>query len=295
MADRTESSPNGSIGVSNTPDRLYEGYVFDLDGTIYLGDDLLPGAKRTIEKLRELGKKVVFLSNNPTKDPEMYAEKLTKLGLPTPEGEIVNTVVTMTQWLLRNHPEATVLPISEEPLIRSLRNAGIKISEDPSEIDIVIASYDRSFDYRKLQIAFDAIWYHGRARLVTTNPDRYCPFPGGKGEPDAAAIVGAIEGCTGAKCEVNVGKPDPIMLETIMDILGLDAAECVMTGDRLYTEIRMALDAGMPSAAVLTGETTIEALAAETAENKPDYVMDRIDRLIPDQIWEESGWTGDDG
>jgi HAD superfamily hydrolase (TIGR01450 family) len=295
MADRTESNPAGSTGVLNTPDRLYEGYVFDLDGTIYLGDELLPGAKRTIEKLRELGKKVVFLSNNPTKDPEMYAEKLTKLGLPTPEDEIVNTVVTMTQWLLRNHPEATVFPIVEEPLIRSLQNAEIKISEDPSEIDIVIASYDRGFDYRKLQIAFDAIWYHGRARLVTTNPDRYCPLPGGRGEPDAAAIVGAIEGCTGAKCEVNVGKPDPIMLETIMDMLGLDAADCVMTGDRLYTEIRMALDAGMPSAVVLTGETTVEALAAETAENKPDYVMQRIDRLIPDQIWEESVWTEDTG
>jgi HAD superfamily hydrolase (TIGR01450 family) len=295
MADRIESSPSGSTGVPNTPDRLYEGYVFDLDGTIYLGDELLPGAKRMIEKLRELGKKVVFLSNNPTKDPEMYAEKLTKLGLPTPEDEIVNTVVTMTQWLLQNHPDATVFPIAEEPLIRSLRNAGIKLSEDPAEIDIVIASYDRGFEYRKLQIAFDAIWYHGRARLVTTNPDRYCPFPGGKGEPDAAAIVGAIEGCTGAKCEVNVGKPDPIMLETIMDMLGLDAAECVMTGDRLYTEIRMALDAGMPSAAVLTGETTEAALAAETEENKPDYVMQRIDRLIPERIWQESGWTEGDG
>jgi HAD superfamily hydrolase (TIGR01450 family) len=293
MADHTESSPAGSADVLHYPDRLYEGYVFDLDGTIYLGDELLPGAKRMIEKLRELGKKVVFLSNNPTKDPGMYAEKLTKLGLPTPEDEIVNTVVTMTRWLLRNAPDATVFPIAEEPLIRSLRDAGIKLSEEPSEIDIVIASYDRGFEYRKLQIAFDAIWFHGRARLVTTNPDRYCPFPGGRGEPDAAAIVGAIEGCTGAKCEVNVGKPDPIMLETIMDMLGLDAAECVMTGDRLYTEIRMALDAGMPSAPELTGETTVETLAAETAENKPDYVLDRIDCLIPDRIWRESGWTGD--
>jgi ribonucleotide monophosphatase NagD (HAD superfamily) len=80
-----------------------------------------------------------------------------------------------------------------------------------------------------------------------------------------------------------------------MDMLGLDAAECVMTGDRLYTEIRMALDAGMSSAAVLTGETTVEAIAAESPENKPDYVLDRIDRLIPDQIWQESGWTDDDG
>lgn len=294
IVGRASRGPGDSSGTNLFPERLYEGYVFDLDGTIYLGDQLLPGAKRLIEALRGSGKRVVFLSNNPTKDPEMYADKLTKLGIPTPPAEIVNTVVTMTQWLLRNHPDATVFPISEEPLIRSLRDVGIRISEDPAEIDVVIASYDREFDYRKLQIAFDAIWYHGRARLVTTNPDRYCPLPGGRGEPDAAAIVGAIEGCTGAKCEVNVGKPDPIMLETIMAMLDLDAAECVMTGDRLYTEIRMARDAGMPSAVVLTGETTTGSLADETPENRSDYVLERIDRLLPARMWQELGWTEED-
>lgn len=274
-----------------TPDRLYDGYIFDLDGTIYLGNELLPGAGRLIGELRELGKQVVFLSNNPTSDPLMYAEKLTKLGLPTPPSEIVNTVVTMTGWILQNHPDATVFPISEEPLKRSLVEAGIRTSERAEEIDIVIASFDREFDYRKLRIAFDAIWYHERARLVATNPDRYCPLPGGRGEPDAAAIIGAIEGCTGVECEVNVGKPDPIMLDTIMEILGLDASECVMVGDRLYTDIRMALDAGMPSAVVLTGETRTETLRAEPADNKPTYVLDRIDRLIPVRLWEKLGWS----
>jgi HAD superfamily hydrolase (TIGR01450 family) len=272
------------------PEKLYEGYLFDLDGTIYLGDELLPGAKRLVLTLREIEKRVIFLTNNPTKDPEMYAEKLTRLGLKTPPEEVVNTVVTMTGWLLQNHPEAVVFPISEEPLKNSLQEAGIKTSEDPEEIDVVIASYDRGFDYRKLQIAFDAIWFHGRARLVTTNPDRYCPFPGGRGEPDAAAIVGAIEGCTGAKCEVNVGKPDPIMLKTIMDLVDLDAKDCVMTGDRLYTEIRMALDAGMPSAVVLTGDTKAEDLDEESEENLPDYVLGRIDHLVPDNLRREFGW-----
>jgi HAD superfamily hydrolase (TIGR01450 family) len=283
----SEAQPSAFLEV---PDRLYEGYVFDLDGTIYLGNELLPGAKRLILKLRELGRRVIFLSNNPTKDPQMYAQKLTKLGLPTPPSEIVNTVLTMTQWLLQNHPEATVFPIGEEPLKSALGEAGIRMSEDPAQIDIVIASYDRTFEYRKLQIAFDAIWYHKRARLVTTNPDRYCPFPGGRGEPDAAAIVAAIEACTGAKCEVNVGKPDPIMLETIMKVVGLEAGECVMTGDRLYTEIRMAKGAGMPCAVVLTGETTAEDLAAETEENLPEYILGRIDQLVPSRLWEEFGW-----
>ena len=288
-----EGPQSSTAGQLRFPDRLYDGYVFDLDGTIYLGDELLPGAKRLIETLRDNGKKVVFLSNNPTKDPEMYAEKLTKLGLPTPQEETVNTVVTMKEWLLQNHPDATVFPISEEPLKKALREAGIKMSENPEEIDIVIASYDRTFEYRKLQIAFDAIWFYGRAKLVTTNPDRYCPFPGGRGEPDAAAIVGAIEACTQTKCEVNTGKPDPIMLKTITEMVGLNAGECVMTGDRLYTEIRMALNAGMPSAVVFTGETTPEMLAGEE-DNVPEFVLDRIDRLLPQEMWEELGWSNED-
>ena len=288
MSEGIKASPDG---LREAPDQLYEGYVFDLDGTIYLGDEPLPGAQRLIRKLRELGKRVVFLSNNPTKDPEMYAEKLTDMGIETPASDIVNTVVSMTQWLSHNHPDATVFPIAEEPLKRSLGEAGIKMSEKAEEIDLVVASYDRTFDYRKLQIAFDAIWYHKRARLVTTNPDRYCPFPGGRGEPDAAAIVAAIEACTGANCEVNTGKPDSIMLDIVTDLTGLEATDCVMTGDRLYTDIRMALDAGMPSAVVLTGETTVEALADEPASNRPTYVLERIDQLIPQQLWEEFGWT----
>jgi HAD superfamily hydrolase (TIGR01450 family) len=291
MSEDMEASCDG---LHEAPDRLYEGYVFDLDGTIYLGDELLPGAKRLVLKLRELGKRVVFLSNNPTKDPEMYAEKLTGMGIETPASEIINTVVSMTQWLSQNHPDATVFPIAEKPLIHALEKAGIKMSEMAEEIDFVVASYDRTFDYRKLQIAFDAIWYHKRARLVTTNPDRYCPFPGGRGEPDAAAIVAAIEACTGARCEANTGKPDAIMLEIVANLTKLETSDCVMTGDRLYTDIRMALDAGMPSAVVLTGETTAETLAHEPASNKPTYVLERIDQLIPQHLWEEFGWTEDD-
>ena len=279
-------------GMPRSPERLYDGYVFDLDGTVYLGDDLLPGARRLVLKLRELDRRVVFLSNNPTRDPGMYAEKLTRLGLETSAAEIVNPVVTMTRWLLQNHPDATVFPIAEAPLKDALRGAGIKVSEDPAEIDIVIASYDRSFDYRKLQIAFDAIWFHRRAMLVTTNPDRYCPLPGGRGEPDAAAVVGAIEGCTGARCEVNVGKPDPIMLDTVMEVLGLEKGGCIMTGDRLYTDIRMALDAGMPSAVVLTGDAKAEDLR-EGSRDVPDYVLGRIDHLIPAGLRAELGWRDD--
>jgi HAD superfamily hydrolase (TIGR01450 family) len=280
--------PGPAAARQEGPERLFGGYVFDLDGTIYLGDELLPGAGRLLARLRELARRVVFVSNNPTRDPEMYAEKLRRLGIEVSVAEILNTVVTMIRWLRRHHPDATVFPIAEAPLCRALAEAGIRTSDRPEEIDLVVASYDRGFDYRKLQIAFDAIWYHRRARLVATNLDRWCPFPGGRGEPDAGAIVAAIEACTGASCEVNAGKPDPLMLEAALELLGLDAGDCVMVGDRLYTDIRMARAAGMVSALVLTGDTGPEALAAAPPGDRPTWVLDRVDRLLP-----ASAWAGD--
>ena len=267
------------------PTRLYGGYLFDLDGTVYLGDELLPGAFELITRIREMGRQTLFLSNNATRDPGMYAEKLQRLGLPTPATHIVNTVVTMTAWLLKNAPGASVFVIGEEPLRRSLEQAGMRLTDRPSEIDFVVASYDRSFDYAKLQIAFDALWQHGRARLVTTNPDAYCPMPDGRGEPDAAAITAAIVASTGVRCEVNVGKPDRIMLETALDVLGLPAEDCVIVGDRLQTDIAMAVDAGMDSALVLTGESTLASLATAPPRCRPTYVLGRIDDLLPIGGW----------
>ncbi|OYN84537.1 HAD-IIA family hydrolase [Parenemella sanctibonifatiensis] len=273
---------------------FYDAYVFDLDGTIYLGDHLLPGAARMIAELRRRGIPVRFLSNNPTKDPQMYSDKLTKLGVETSVADIANTVVTTTRWLQANHPDAVLFPIAEEPLKRALREAGFTLSEDPEEIDIVIASYDRTFDYRKLQIAFDAIWFHKRAFLITTNPDRFCPFPGGRGEPDAAAIVGAIQGCTGTELVKNLGKPDPIMLHEALANVDVEVSRSMMVGDRLQTDIQMALDGGMASACVLTGEATEADVQARSADQQPTLLLDRIDRLIPQAAWDELGWSDTD-
>ena len=260
--------------------RLYDGYLFDLDGTIYLGDTLLPGAHRLVSTLREMGRHVLFLSNNPTKDPQMYAEKLSRLGIPTDPDQVVNPLVTLASWLRREAPGSRVFVLGSDPLRRAVVGAGCTLSEDPEQIDIVVASYDTSFDYRKLQIAFDALWQHRRARLVTTNPDAYCPMPGGRGEPDAAAILAAIEASTGARCEANLGKPDPVMLNTAAAVLGLRPQDCLMVGDRLSTDIAMAVDAGIDSALVLTGDSTRAMAADLPAHRRPTYILDRIDALI---------------
>lgn len=259
----------------------FAGYIFDLDGTVYLGSELLPHAADTLAAIRASGEKILFLSNNPTRGIDDYLRKLNGLGLEAHRDEVLNTVATMVMWLQRYHPGTTVYPISEQPLIDALTAAGIAISDNPAEIDFVIASYDRTFAYPKLQVAFDAIAVHKRARLITTNPDRYCPFPGGRGEPDAAAIIGAIEGCTGITCEQNVGKPDPFMLEAALSRLGLSTDQCVMVGDRLHTDIRMAVMAGMASALVLTGDSTRADLDNLNPDQHPTWVLESIADLLP--------------
>jgi len=265
-----------------TPVRAYEGYLFDLDGTIYLGDELLPGAHHLVTTLRERGRRTLFLSNNPTKDPQMYAEKLTRLGLPTDPEHVVNPLVTLSAWLRREAPGSNVYVLGSRPLRRAVEKAGCHLTDDPERIDVIVASYDTTFDYEKLQIAFDALWLHRRARLVTTNPDAYCPMPGGRGEPDAAAVLAAIEACTGARCEANLGKPDPRMLQTALDVLGLPAGRCIMVGDRLYTDVAMAVDAGIDSALVLTGESTRSMVADLDPARRPTYVVDGVGDLLDD-------------
>jgi phosphoglycolate/pyridoxal phosphate phosphatase family enzyme len=258
-------------------DRTFSGYVLDLDGTVYLGDALLPGARRTIETLRGMGARVVFLSNKPLETRADYAAKLTRLGIPTSPDEVINSSWVMARWLKKEAPGAALFVIGERPLLDELREAGFRLTEDPDAVDFVVASFDRTFEYRKLQVAFDAI--RVGARFVATNADRYCPVPGG-GLPDAAATIGAIEGCTGKQVEVVVGKPSPITVRAILDRLELPASECIIVGDRLETDMRMGIEAGMATAVVLTGVTTPELL--ETSEIQPDYVLHRLDELLPE-------------
>ncbi len=267
---------------------LYDGYIFDLDGTIYLGDALLPGAFETLTRLRRLGKRVVFLSNNPTHSRFDYAAKLTRLGLPTPPADIINSSVVMADFLRRQLPGARLFVVGEEPLHEELRAAGFGISQatdgetvQPGQIDAVIASFDRTFAYWKLQIAFDAI--RQGARFFATNGDRYCPVPTTPatptgGQPDAAAVIAAIEACTNTRVEAIVGKPSAHMAAAILALLHLPPERCLMTGDRLETDVQMGIDAGMAAALTLTGATSAAAAAASPI--RPTYIIDDLSALV---------------
>jgi HAD superfamily hydrolase (TIGR01450 family) len=257
-----------------------ESVVLDLDGTVYLGDGALPGAPEAVEALRAAGKRIVFCSNNPTRTPEDYAAKLTRLGVPADPAEVFTSLKATVRWVQAEMPGAAVFPIGERPLHDALTDAGVELCDDPSRIDLVISSYDRTFDYRKLQIAFDALWFHRRARLVATNPDRFCPFPGGRGEPDAASITAAVRACTGVECEAVFGKPERGLLDMIADATGLDPATTVMVGDRLTTDVTFAHNTGMISALVLTGETDRATLDGTPADELPHVVLETLDELL---------------
>jgi NagD protein len=247
-----------------------KGVIFDLDGTVYLSDHLIPGARQVIEQLRGQGRRMVFVSNKPLQSRADYAAKLTRLGVPTHPDDVINSSLVLTRYLSRQMPGATVFAIGEPPLLEELA-AGFRLSEDPDEIEVVIASFDRTFDYRKLNIGFQAL--RRGARFFATNADATCPVAGGE-IPDAAAVIGALEGCSKRKVELVVGKPSPLIVEVALEQLGLPAGECLMVGDRVETDILMGHRAGMTTALVLTGVTRPADLAHAPAQ--PDYVLESI-------------------
>jgi NagD protein len=253
---------------------MFKGFIFDLDGTVYLGDNLIPGADRVVRFIREKGRKVVFLSNKPLQTREDYASKLTRLGIPTNPDEVVNSTLVMVHYLKKHAPGARLFAIGEAPFVEELRRAGFAVTDHPREIDYVIAAFDRTFDYRKLNTAFQAIKLG--ARFVATNPDRTCPVEGGE-IPDCAAIIAALEAVTLKKVEVVVGKPSPIMVEAVLDVLGLKPVDCVLIGDRLETDIRMAKESGMAAGIVMTGVTDEDTLRAiKGSPLQPDFIFQSI-------------------
>ncbi len=254
---------------------MFKGFIFDLDGTVYLSDRLIPGADRVIQRLRQTGRKVAFLSNKPIQTREDYASKLTRLGIPTRPEEVINSTFVMVHYLKKIAPEAKLFVVGELPFIEELRRAGFAITGEPEEIDYVIAAFDRTFDYQKLNIAFQAIKKFG-AHFIATNPDRTCPVEGGE-IPDCAGMIAAIEAVTEKKVEAIVGKPSPIMVQTVLETMGLRPEECILIGDRLETDIKMGKDAGIATGIVLTGVTDEKTLMKyKHTPDQPDFVFQSI-------------------
>ncbi len=259
------------------PERIYRGYAVDLDGTVYLGDTLLPGADRAIAALRGAGARVVFLSNNPLYSREDYAAKLTRLGIPTQPEEVINSSMVLVRHLTATAPGARLFVIGEDSVKRELQAAGFCLVEDPDRVDYVVACFDRTFDYRKLKVGFDAL--RRGARFIATNRDPYCPTPDG-GLPDAGAVVAALEAATGRALEEVVGKPSPIMARVLLEHLETRPADTLVVGDRLETDVALGRAMGSATAVVLTGATTREMV--ERCPEPPEFVLGSLADVLPE-------------
>lgn len=253
----------------------YDGFVFDLDGTIYLGDVLLPGARAVVDEIRRLGKGLLYLTNKPLDPSWAYAERLTELGLPTAADDVVTSLDSLVLYMDLHHPAATVLCVSEPLVAARLRDAGHQVTADAAQADVVVVSFDRTFDYTKLHAAYVAV--AGGAVLVATNPDAYCPTPDG-GLPDCAAMLAAIEACTGAKAEAVVGKPSEHMARALVRRLDMSPGRVLLTGDRIETDVAMAAQAGLDSALVLTGATQLPLVHQPSSH--PTYVFGSLQQLL---------------
>jgi NagD protein len=255
---------------------VLRGFILDMDGTIYLSERALPGAVETIAALRQRGLAVAFVSNKPLEPGSAYAAKLTRLGIPTEPREVITSGYVLSRHLARTAPAARVFVIGEPPLLQEMREAGLRLTEEPAEIDYVVAAFDRTFDYRKWNIAFQALKFHG-AHFVATNPDRTCPIDGGE-IPDCAGIIAALEVTTGKQVELIAGKPSPMMIQAGARVLDVPLDQCLVVGDRLETDILMGREAGAKTALVLTGVTRREHLA--TSPVQPDYVLENIGGIL---------------
>lgn len=262
-----------------------DGFVFDLDGTVYLGDQAITGAVETIAYLRERGKRVLFVSNKPLQPRTAYAEKLTRLAIPTAADDVITSGYVLGYHLSRHYPDLTYYVIGEPALHDELRGHGLRITgefsdQDPQEViqpegvDAVVVAFDRTLDYRKLNTAYQALL--NGARFFATNADKACPMPGG-GIPDAGATIAALEHITGRKLELLAGKPSKLIMEVALARLDLPAERCLMVGDRLETDMFMGQQAGMRTAVVLTGASRREQVAQ--MERPPDFVLENLGEI----------------
>jgi arabinose operon protein AraL len=252
----------------------HRGWLFDLDGTVYRGEALVPGADETIAVLRADGRRVAFLSNKPLETRDDYARKLTRLGVPAAPDDVVNSSLVLARHLAALDAGAPIFVIGEPPLLAELRAHGFEVRAD-HRVRWVVIAFDRTFDYAKLNTALQAV--RQGARLIATNPDRTCPTEDGE-IPDCAGMTAAVEAVTGARVEIVVGKPSPIILDVALARLGVPAAEAVIVGDRIETDIVMGKQRGLATVLVLTGVTRADD--PRVAGIAPDLVLPSVRDLI---------------
>lgn len=263
--------------------------ALDMDGTIYLGSKLFPFTLKFLEDIGNAGIGHSFLTNNPTRSVAAYIKKLKGLGIQANEGNMYTTSLAAIDYIKEQYPDAKRLFMLGTPsMIEQFRKAGFEeCADDPDDVpDALVVAFDTTLAYPRLCRA--AWWASQGIPYVATNPDRVCPTDQRTVLVDCGSLQKCIEHATGRKPDIVLGKPDPTMLQGIMNKHGLKPEEIAMVGDRIYTDTAMAHNAGAVGVLVLSGETTLETAqkVAEDARTNPapeffppDFVVENVAEL----------------
>ena len=261
--------------------RETELFLFDMDGTLYLGDEVYPGAIELMEKLPELGKKYIYLTNNSSRAGEDYIHRLRRLGFPCEAENVFTSGMATAMYLNQNHPGAKVYLAGTKAFYRELVNYGIDLVNDENgrteadTVDVVVQGFDTELVYEKLDKACHFL--RRGAVFIAANPDWVCPMPNDEVLPDCGSICALLTASTG-KEPLYIGKPNRRMIDVISKMTGIANERITAVGDRLYTDIAVAQNAGSGSVLVLSGET--DQAMVDAAERKPDYVLDSVKDLL---------------
>ncbi len=252
----------------------YSGILADLDGTMFRGNQLISSADKVYEHLNGEGIRWVFLSNNATRMAHHMVDKITRVGIPVSEDQVLNSASALVRALLMEPRGTRVAVVGEDRLVQGLREAGIHIVDGNGDADILVTAMDRQFTYAKLARAQNLL--HKGARFWATNLDAGLPVEDGL-RPGAGSLVAAIACAASKQPERIMGKPSPDLAALALEILNLTPSECLVVGDRMETDILFARNAGIDSALVLTGATTRDDISR--FDYQPDYVLDSIAQI----------------
>ena len=249
--------------------------ALDMDGTIYMGMSLFDYIIPFLQSLREMGITYSFLTNNPSTSIPDYLKKLAGMGIEATEEEMYTTALATIDYIKTNFPEARRLFLLGTPsMISEFEKAGFESLPDSAEErpDVLVVAFDKTLEYSRLCRA--AYWAQQGVPYVATNPDRVCPTDQPTVLVDCGSICKCIEHATGRQPDIVLGKPDPNMLTGVQARYGVKPEEVAMVGDRIYTDIEMAHNAGAFGVLVLSGETTLQI--ADEAPRQPDLIADSI-------------------
>ena len=259
--------------------------ALDMDGTIYLGANLFPFTIDFLDGMDAIGVKHSFLTNNPTKSVADYLHKLEGMGIHATEENMYTTSLAAIDYIRKTYPKAKRLFMLGTPsMVSQFEKAGFEAcADDPADVpDVLVVAFDTTLVYPRLCRA--AWWAAQGIPYVATNPDRVCPTDLPVILVDCGSLQKCIEHATGRRPDIVLGKPDPTMLQGIMDRHGLQPEEIAMVGDRIYTDTAMAHNAGAVGVLVLSGETTLETAekVAEDARTNPDPEFYPPDVIVRD-------------